>query len=314
VSGEQRQIYSYPRLSKTDLLVLRIGGNGLGNLLFNWARCLSRSRRRNWHMIWPTWYSHKPKNKRVNPYDIRTYGDLFRPTGDYISGPMKIRQLLFRKWISEDDAEIAPPKSGCVVQFRGMEGKFQPFLDDLKLIRCELLAMTREEHLAGFLAPDPAPVGIHIRRGDFLQRTTYEQMVSAHNSLLPLSWYIDALESVRNRCGKPVPAYVFSDGEDEELAPLLSLENVRRVEFGSSIADILALSRSRLIIASGSTFSQWASYLGQVPTIAHPGKIDQPVMLEHTGTEIEWAPGDVMPDWIPALAASAPVRWQGVRV
>jgi len=311
VSSEQRQIYSYPRLSKTDLLVLRIGGNGLGNLLFNWARCLSRSRQRNWRMIWPTWYSHKPKNKRVNPYDIRTYGDLFRPTGDYISGPMKFRQLLFRKWISEDEAELAPPKSGRVVQFRGMEGMFQPFLGDLALIRSELLAMTREEHLDGFVAPDPAPIGIHIRRGDFLQRTNYEQMVSTHNSLLPLSWYIAALESVRNRCGKLVPAYVFSDGEDEELAPLLSQENVRRREFGSSIADILALSRSRILIASGSTFSQWASYLGQIPTITHPGKIDHSVMLENTDTEIEWAPGDAMPDWIPAMTDREPVRWQG---
>jgi hypothetical protein len=92
---------------------------------------------------------------------------------------------------------------------------------------------------------------------------------------------------------------------------LLSQENVRRREFGSSIADILALSRSRILIASGSTFSQWASYLGQIPTITHPGKIDQSVMLENTDTEIEWTPGDAMPDWIPAMADREPVRWQG---
>lgn len=296
----ERQIYTYPRLSKTDLLVIRIGGNGLGNLLFTWARCLSVSRRHNWRMVWPTWYSHKPKNKRVNPYDIRTYGDLFRPTPDYISGPMKLRQLIFRKWIAETEAQLQTPKPGCVVQFCGLEGKFRPFLQDRLLVRSELLAMTREQHLAGFRAADPAPIGIHVRRGDFVQRGSYEKMVASHNSLLPLSWYIKALESVRERLGKAERAYVFSDGKDDELAPLLSMANVRRVEFGSSIADILALSRSRLLIASGSTFSQWASYLGQVPTISHPGKIDQPLLLEKPQKEIEWAPGDMMPDWIPA--------------
>lgn len=307
--GKKGVIYSYPRLSKTDLLVLRIGGNGLGNLLFTWARCLSRSRREDWRMIWPTWYSHKPKNKRVNPYDIRTYGDLFHPTDDYISGIPKARHVLFRKRISEAEAQSAPPKAGSVVQFRGMAGKFQPFLDDLERVRKELLAMTREPHLAGFTAADPAPIGIHVRRGDFLQRGSYEETISALNSMLPLSWYMSALKAVREQCGKPVRAYVFSDGTDEELAPLLTMDQVRRVEFGSSIADILALSRSRLLIASGSTFSQWGTYLGQAPTIAHPGKVDQRLLLDHPEMEIEWATGDVLPDWIPAVCDRDPAEW-----
>jgi hypothetical protein len=249
-------------------------------------------------MVWPTWYSHKPKNKRVNPYDIRTYGDLFHPTKEYITGISKVWNLAFRKWVPENLARVQSPGPGCVVEFRGMEGKFQPFLHDLDIIRSALLSMTREEHLAGFKATDPAPIGIHIRRGDFLQRSSYEQTVNSHNSLLPLSWYIAALKSVRQLCGRAVPAFVFSDGQDEELSPLLSMENVKRTEFGSSIADILALSRSRLLIASGSTFSQWASYLGQVPTIAHPGKVDQSVMLSDRTAELEWEPEDIMPEWV----------------
>ena len=50
-------IYAYPRLSKTDLLFVRIGGDGLGNLLFKWARCLAAAERHGWRMIWPTWPS-----------------------------------------------------------------------------------------------------------------------------------------------------------------------------------------------------------------------------------------------------------------
>ena len=299
------QVFAYARLSKADLLFMRLGGNGLGNLLFTWARALCHARRNRWRMIWPTWYSHKPKNKRVNPYDIRTYRKLFRPTSSYISGPMKWRHLLLRQRVSEAAADLRP---GCVVEFRGMAGKFQPFLADLELVRAELLAMTREEHLAGFRAPNPAPIGIHVRRGDFMRRESAEETVLMHNSLLPLTWYIEVLESVRQRVGAGTPVFVFSDGNDTELAPLVSLENVKRAEFGSSIADLLALSRSKLLIASGSTFSQWATYLGQVPTIWHPGKLEQPLLLESPQREIQWRGGDPLPDWI-STAEYGPPNW-----
>jgi hypothetical protein len=67
----------------------------------------------------------------------------------------------------------------------------------------------------------------------------------------------------------------------------------------------LGLSRSRLLIASGSTFSMWGSYLGQVPAIWHPGKLLQHVLIDHPEREIEWAPGQPMPDWVSELTAHA---------
>ena len=95
-------IYTYARLSKTDLLCLRIGGNGLGNLLLTWARCLSVSEKHGWQMVWPTWGSFKPKNWRVNPYDHRTYTDLFRATGRYVSGWRKPYRLARHRSLLRD--------------------------------------------------------------------------------------------------------------------------------------------------------------------------------------------------------------------
>jgi hypothetical protein len=126
-------------------------------------------------------------------------------------------------------------------------------------------------------------------------------MVSIDNSVLPLSWYVDALQAVRTMAGRDVPAYVYSDGTDEELTGLLSLPAVRRREFGSGLGDMLGLSRSRLLIASGSTFSMWGSYLGQVPAIWHPKKLLQHVLIEHPEQEIEWAPGNALPNWVREL-------------
>lgn len=290
-------VCAYPRLSKTDLLFTRIGGDGLGNLLFNWARCLSVADKNGWQMVWPTWRSHKPKNKRVNPYDHRLYDDLFRPTERYIHGWRKPLALTTRRWVSEAQAAASAPSGRVVVQFRGMQGKFEPFLEHRDLVREQLLAMTRPRHLAGYAPAQTPSINIHVRLGDFQRAGSASQVSGADNMALPLDWYINTLQAVRKHLGKNYPVQVFSDGTEQELAPLLALEGVQRREYGSAIADMLALSCGRLLIASGSTFSMWASYLHQVPTVWFPGKWLQR-LHQSQGTEWEWTPGDPMPPWL----------------
>ena len=297
-TSNQPPVFAFPRLSKTDLLFVRIGGNGLGNLMFTWARCLAASERNDWRMLWPTWQSFKPKNWRVNPYDHRTYSDLFQPNERYVTGWRKPWYLARYRWITEKTALERGAPQGSVVEFRGMEGKFAPFREQHELVYGELLKIARPQHLEAFSDPDPAPIGIHVRRGDFVQQSSYGDMVNFNNSLLPLEWYMDALRAVRSITGEETAAYVFSDGTAEELAPLLALPAVERMDYGSGLGDMLGLSRSRMLIASGSTFSMWGSYLGQVPTIWHPQKLLQHVLNEHPEREIEWAPGDPLPDWI----------------
>jgi len=297
--GDQQIItYSYPRLSTTDLQFFRLGGNGLGNLMFTWARCLSVSARLGYRMVWPAWPSLKPKNWRVNPYDHRVYGGLFKPTGRYITGLRKLWVLNRFRRIAEDQAGEVPVQAGKILEFRGMEGKFLPFLNDHALVRDELLRMTRDVHLSRAREQAAAAIGIHVRRGDFVRQSSYDDMTRIDNSRLPLSWYVEALQAVRERSGHAVAADVYSDGTQQELSGLLSLPNVRRVELGSGLADMLGLSRSRLLITSGSTFSMWASFLGQAAAIWHPGKLLQNVLPQSPELEIEWAPGDSLPDWI----------------
>lgn len=60
---------------------------------------------------------------------------------------------------------------------------------------------------------------------------------------------------------------LFSDGNDEELRMLTSHPNVTRVFFGNAIADIVAISRCKMLIASDSTFSAWGAFMGNVPII-----------------------------------------------
>ena len=69
---------------------------------------------------------------------------------------------------------------------------------------------------------------------------------------------------------------MFSDGSDVELAPLLTMPGVVRSYYGNALADIVAISKCRLLIGSDSTFSGWGAFLGNVPCVfahLHYGKI-----------------------------------------
>ncbi len=93
-------------------------------------------------------------------------------------------------------------------------------------------------------------MSVHIRLGDFKgSRAT------------PIQWYVNTLNKLRSDVGHDWPIYIFSDGTDEELMPVMRLPNATRLTFGSSLADLLALSKAHILIGSaGSTFSQWASF------------------------------------------------------
>ena len=101
------------------------------------------------------------------------------------------------------------------------------------------------------------------------------------------------VELVRSSAGWSVPVNVFSDGTDEELKDLLQMPDVKRVFFGNSIADIVALSKAPLMIASGSSFSLWARFLGNCSSISFPKQMkDHTLENPQNGFEIEIDYGD----------------------
>jgi len=51
------------------------------------------------------------------------------------------------------------------------------------------------------------------------------------------------------------------------------LPNVSRANYKNAVADLIAMIRLRLLVCSGSSFSAWAAFLGEMPTIWFPGKL-----------------------------------------
>jgi len=265
-------MYIYTDLGGKDLCLLRVGGPGLGNLLFPWARGIVAANKYNATPIWPTW----PQLK-VGPYlrrerDKRNYTDTFVVSDQYCQGLEKVKCVLSlrQQGVSEDVLNNGTYDESNIVVFSGMDGFFRPIINDHKIVKSELEKIVLPKHFS-YKAHDFAnTISAHVRLGDFAEYDKNASGVTS-NMKMPLEWYIDVINQVRSNQSTRV--LIFSDGSDDELQPLLEMPGIERADFGSAIADLLALSHSNIMISSNSTFSMWASYLGRMPVI-RPNKLN----------------------------------------
>lgn len=240
---ERKKKYVYPKLYAANgtYPFVRFSGSGLANGLFVWARAILRAKQTDAKLVSPTWF-----NISMGPYlrkekDKRHYLGLFL-RGDEISGIKKWFVLTFMK--SEVDTVA------------GMGDYFVSLMHD-----ADYLADYIESHITPSLLKEVNSfdfsncVAVHVRLGDYSQ-----------NVRVPISWYEEEIDKLRE-IDSSSKFLVFSDGRDDELITLTSIPNVCRAEFGSSIADIIAISRCKFLIGSDSTFSGWGAFLGQVPCI-----------------------------------------------
>lgn len=98
-------------------------------------------------------------------------------------------------------------------------------------------------------------VSMHVRLGDYLPQLR-----------VPIKWYVGIAREIKKKF-PTTKILLFSDGTDEELKDLLELDNVEKVFYGNAFADMYAMSRTKMIIASDSTFSAWGSFMGQKPIL-----------------------------------------------
>jgi hypothetical protein len=121
--------------------------------------------------------------------------------------------------------------------------------------------------------PDPI-IGINVRRGkDFHDAQNPRDFYLKGGLRTPLAWFRESLSLIRKVLGFPADAVIVSDGSEADLAELLSMQNVRMLRPGCAVSDLLVLARTKVLIGSGgSSFSAWASFLGQMPTITVPGQ------------------------------------------
>lgn len=252
-------IYVYPKLSKYNFIFFRRCSTGLGNLLLIWSKSIIFAKENNLKIISPTWLQLS-----IGPFirfekDKRTYFNLFRAHKEEIKFIKKYYLLLTAKKISIDDFKkdkdyYVKSDTNYIISFTelsdfSLKKKYNKFI--LNYLR----KIVKHEHQQGLNFDFKGSITIHVRKGDFIQT----------NQSTPDAFFVDMVTKIRQFTDKNLKVYLFTDAKNSELVFLFkSIDNIERISFGSSIADILALSNSNILIASkNSSFSWWGGFLDQ---------------------------------------------------
>jgi hypothetical protein len=280
-----------------------VGRAGLGNGLFPWARAELFAHQCGAHVLAPHW-----AKVRLGPYlrgepEKRNYGRFFQAAHHVHGLPRIVISALGRR-ISEGraTAPAGPNQSFLpqVVEFNGIGDLFTPLLAEHEFVGRQLWGMTREPLLSTGQQYGNRFIAMHVRRGDITRQGFAEQeLKEVVRQFTPLSWFIGMARAVRRvRALRSVRIVVFTDGGNEEVEALCNIDGTYLSQRLPSITELWTMAHAGLLFASGfSTFSMWASFLGGMPTVYAPGKIQQRVQAGRAGpVEIELPAGSEIPE------------------
>lgn len=240
--------YIYPFLPAVKTTPLfRIGGNGLANCLFVYAKAIISAKKYNAKIIAPTWFNLSIGTYLRHQADKRHYLGLFN-TKNELTGLSRILKIWFGEKITDKQA-FEKADSGILIE-KGIYDFFEPLRGHSECVREYIIEHVAKDLLKQVDSYDFTQcIAVHVRLGDF-----------AMSRRVPTEWY---LEKMKDHADKHI--LIFSDGTDEELKPYLEIPNAEKAFYGGAIQDIIAMSRCEYIIGSDSSFSAWAAYLGQTP-------------------------------------------------
>ena len=144
---------------------------------------------------------------------------------------------------------------GAIVLTHGLGNFFADIAHEREFLADEFRNMLRMQDFARIRAFGALGIGVHVRLGDFHQ-----------HQRVPLAWYVAMIRKIRLATAVQVPVAVASDGSDADLAELLRVPGVQRLN-SNAVVDMFSLAQSKVILASNSTFSAWAAFLGHVPIL-----------------------------------------------
>jgi hypothetical protein len=189
-----------------------------------------------------------------------------------------------------------------------MNDLFQPLLRHAEIVRQEVWQITRQQHKPRSVEKLRRAVVVHIRLGDFRPASIDEIERGEVNSRVPIDWYVHVVEKLRSALNENIPLLIVSDGTDSEVAAIMSSGRATRMNSRSAIGDLLVLASAGVLIASGSTFSMWGSFMGRMPVIWPKGQLRQRLYGDQRELEIEMGLSDELP---PAFVAAARQRLAG---
>ena len=279
----------YPSLpGGPDFGIIRIAGAGIGNCLYAYFHAVVIAKEISGRVIAPTWSSVKVGPLLRRERSLRRYGTMFRAHPDEIHGFLKAIRLALL-WPKHKSIEIrvgqgvrAAVNGLTVVRVPSHEFTFGGLHQHRNMIRSRLLEILTNPPMETPKWGAGGYAAAHIRLGDFVTAPTSNfRQTFRDGERIPLTWYERVIRRVRTTFPE-IPVYIFSDGREHELAGVTKIEGVSLQREPNDVADLLSLAQARLLIGSNSTFSRWAAFLGDMPSIWPNNKIREKPSGEST--------------------------------
>ena len=251
-----RTIYHLPILSGLDFGLMRSPGPGLGNLLFPISRALIGQVHYGGQFVYPTMRQIKFGTFLRRERDGRTYGDVLRSRS-----AAEWQDWFAARWRPVvDEHAFDAVRKGVTVRYTGLGRYFHDLASHRDLIQTWLMENARDR------APLEAfDIGIHVRLGDFAVANPKSSGNSVRQSF---EWYRAAFEKARRISTAQAPSTVlFTDSDPCEVQRELAIASLSVDSSPNALAAMLRMSRARVLIASRSTFSMWAAFLGGMSVI-----------------------------------------------
>jgi len=260
------------KLPGPDIKFFRINGIGLGNILIAWSHAYVFAKLNDYKLVWPTVPQLRLRTL-IGEKGSRSYIRYFKINHDYIKKFPKQEACITVDF--SDLPKLNPdPAVNIVVTCRSfydgslaqkLFNRFEYLVEHEALVKLNLHQTLNEKSVQILSRKTVNAIAVHVRLGDFTKAS--EKMLSRTQSN-HIKWYIEKVQAVRKLAGN-IPVILFSDElQSTEIKHFLSLcENVRFSNELRDIDQLLEMSRYKYLVASNSTYSQWASFLGNPHTV-----------------------------------------------
>jgi len=249
---------------------MRVAGHGLGNCLYTYFHAVALAEKHGAAVVAPPWFSLKIGPLLRGERSKRFYWRMFRPFVGEIHGVRKLLTLLrsYRNRVILKVGESTDPAvvRGALNFVVSSKFTFRGLHAHRSAIRERILGTVNDPVPANHCWGGGGYVAVHVRLGDFAEVSDRATIFSDKPNLrIPIAWYVNLTCALRKRYGH-MPIYVFSDGDEKLLKPILD-QGATLYRSGSDMTDLLAMSGASILVGSNSTYSHWAAFLGNMPSI-----------------------------------------------
>ena len=226
---------------------LRVGGFGLGNILFPYFRSIINAIKDGAVVLYPLTNQVQPRNfmRERSIGSLRNYSNVFSKL-NWITIDKYYSSKIFysRKWFNEDYLKFQD-----TIVFEGCRNYFYDFIEERELIKSFI-------NYSYSLKPTiyKNRVAFHLRLGDFLINGKFINRKKILNSFLYFTKK------------KDLKINIYSNSSEKNILSFLKIDkfpdNVSMIKSSSAMKDILDMANSEYICGNPySTYVEWARFL-----------------------------------------------------